>query len=138
MKTPREILFAESSDALPRLNRIRRQVLEQHHADNRGILTAIWEELFLPTRKWFGALTYVWLTIFILSIFLSDTPPATIAYRQNFHPSREIVEQLQAQNRLRRELLFENKTEPVAKPERQSYLPRPYFKAKERYEYYLA
>jgi hypothetical protein len=85
MKTPRDILFARHQAAKPRLDAVRRNVLNvEFQEERRAVDTAtlpmlIWRELIFPCRRIWAGLTAVWILIFIVNFSQRDGSQAVIA-----------------------------------------------------------
>lgn len=111
MKTPREILLARHQAAEPRLDALRRGVIENLPAnesprlDRMNHFVAACRELFrLPRWAWSG-LAAAWLVIFGLNFVARESPatqatPATVAKR-----SSDTLQALREQKQLLAELV---------------------------------
>ena len=128
MKTPREILLEWHQAAVPKLDAVRRESvgqasrLSQNRKPDTGrmsVISLLWRELILPSRRIWAGLAAVWLLIFAVNLSMRDHSPAdtmTSAAPQMMLTFRQ-------QQQLLTELLGPDETR-VAEPAAPS-LPRP-------------
>ena len=90
MKIPRDILFARHQIITPKLDAIRRSVVEELNnqetteqgwrasfvASLLGCSNNLWLELVLPCRRIWTGLAAVWILVFIVNFSLRDGSPA--------------------------------------------------------------
>ena len=75
MKTPREILLEEHREAEPKLDAIRRRVIDRacHRTEDRPLasivtwLRLLWNQLFVPSRPAWLSLAAAWVVVATLS-----------------------------------------------------------------------
>lgn len=91
MNTPRELLLSKHRSAEPKLDAIRREVVNQIASERlaqespglgalvKALLVKAWQELFLPCRRVWQGLAVAWCVIVGLQISSSDGSPRTIA-----------------------------------------------------------
>jgi hypothetical protein len=121
MKTPREVLLEHHQTAIPRLDAIRRKVLERERrlgAPPRGWsvrwLATPWRELIWPCRRIWAGLAVVWLVIVAANVSLVDHP-RTVATKSP-RPSVEMILAFWRQERSLGELIDRRPSPPVAPP----------------------
>ena len=125
MKTPREILFARHQSAAPKLDAIRRSVVDElnnQDAKTRSFLSIvaslrlccsnkIWQELVFPCRRIWTGLAAVWLLLFIANF--SQREPVSSVTGQPVR-SQAVMMSWQAQQRWMNELLADRSAPPEA------------------------
>jgi len=124
MKTPREILLERHQVADGKLDAIRRQVLQSElkteppgAATPTPWLAVLWQQLIWPCRRAWMGLAAAWVVIGALQALSgSSLPPGTARHVAATPP--EIMALLQAQQRLRAELLGAAPLEHAAAPSR--------------------
>jgi hypothetical protein len=126
MKTPREILFARHQNAAPKLDAIRREVLNaEFQGEDKtpfylNLPLMFWRELIFPCRRIWAGLAAVWILIFAVNFSLRDNSQ-TIAMKSS--PSPEMILTFGQQERLLAELIGPDETR-VAEPPK-TFFPRP-------------
>ena len=135
MKTPREILLERHRATAPKLDAIRREVVEELNnkdAKTQSILSSfaplrlccsnkIWLELVWPCRRIWTGLAAVWILIFAFNFSQHD--PAELMARKSTPPSPEMILTFRQQERLLAELIGPNEPQAVAPPK--PFLPQP-------------
>ncbi len=126
MKTPREILLARHYSTEPRLDALRHRVVAGLAVEPlpaaRSWLVALEDFLRLP-RPVLGGLAAVWLIIVALNLASRDTvAPSSRAPQQMTRTSKETLQALHEQKRLRAELVGSLR-DADAEPPR--FIPRP-------------
>jgi hypothetical protein len=137
MKTPREILFQRHENAAPKLDAIRREVVEVAADVNRrkqlvheltlaaALANAIrlsLRELVWPCRRTWAALAAVWVALFIFNV--SQRDKAELAARKLPPPSPEAIMAWRQQERLLAELIGPSAPGGDAE-QRKIFLPKP-------------
>jgi hypothetical protein len=139
MKTPREILLARHRAAAPKLDAIRREVVEAAADVNRRkqsvreltfaatLANAIrlpFRELVWPCRRTWTALAAVWIALFIFNV--SQRDKLELAARKLPPPSPEAIMAWRQQERLLAELIGSSGTSGTGDAERRKiFLPKP-------------
>ena len=136
MKTPREILLARHRAAAPKLDAIRREVVEVAADVNRRkqsvreltfaatLANAIrlpFRELVWPCRRTWASLAVVWIAIFVFNV--SQRDKSELAARKLPPPSAEAIMAWQQQERLLAELI--GPSVPGDAERRKIFLPKP-------------
>jgi hypothetical protein len=127
MKTPREILFARHQNAAPKLDTIRREVLnaefqgEDQTPFYLNLLPMIWRELIFPCRRIWAGLAAIWILIFVVNF--SQRDPSELMARKTPRPSPEMILTFGQQERLLAELIGPDETR-IAEPPK-TFFPRP-------------
>ena len=136
MKTPREILFQRHESAAPKLDAIRREVVEVAADVNRRkqpvreltfaatLASAIrlsFLELVWPCRRTWAALAAVWIALFIFNV--SQRDKSELAARKLPPPSPEAIMAWRQQERLLAELIGSSGTGDTER--RKIFLPKP-------------
>ena len=138
MKTPREILFARHQAAAPKLDAIRREIVEaefkpvgqasrlspvssQMETGWKPVLCLLWRELIFPCRRIWAGLATTWILIFGFNFAQRD--PAELLARKSPPPAPLMILTFRQQERLLTELIGPNEVQAVAptKP----FLPQP-------------
>jgi hypothetical protein len=123
MKTPREILFARHQAAAPKLDAVRRSVVEGLNNEDAkthsflssfvpwclGCSNKIWWELIWPCRRIGTGLAAVWLLIFIVNF--SQRDPVSSATGRPVH-AQAVMMSWQVQQRWMNELLADRSATP--------------------------
>jgi hypothetical protein len=120
MKTPRDILTSKHRAAAPRLDAIRREVVNSQL--RRRSFTAfifdfpslVWKELIFPSRRIWAGLAAVWLLILVANFSMRDHPQMAVAKSSS---SREMIMAFKQQQQLLTELIGPNEV-PVAEPQK--------------------
>ena len=132
MKTPREILLERHQNATPKLDTIRRKVMNAT-ADMIGRKQSAREftfaetimlplrQLLWPHPKAWAGLAVVWIFIFVLNFSMRDKTP--VVAEKVAPPSPEVVAELRQQQRLFAELI--GSTETRVADRQKLFLPRP-------------
>jgi hypothetical protein len=135
MKTPRDILFARHQAAAPKLNAIRRAVVnELNHQGTKeqsfpnsfvssllGCLDKFWLELIWPSRRiWLGLAT-VWVLLFLINVSQRDSSPRVMAKSA---PTAEVMTTFRDQQKLLNEL-FADRSLPVDAESPRIFSPKP-------------
>jgi hypothetical protein len=115
MKTPRDILFARHQAAAPKLDAIRRDVLNIELRDGRRVAVPkfrvadtatlpilIWRELIFPCRRIWTGLAAVWILLFIVNLSQRDGSQTMMVKSA---PTAEMVMTFRDQQKLLNELL---------------------------------
>ena len=128
MKTPREILFARHQAAAPKLDVIRREVVNVAADVNRRkpvreftfaatVAKAIaipFQELIWPCRRIWAGLAAVWILIFAINF--SQRDPAEMLARKSPPPSPEMILAFRQQEKLLSELIGQNEPQAAEPP----------------------
>jgi hypothetical protein len=133
MKTPREILLHKHQAVGPKLDEVRRSVL--NGAGNQAVEAArlssalrfpqlVWNELILPCRRIWGGLAAAWILILLLNVASSDTDFSGPTMAQAAKRSPEVIRAAKEHRRLLSEMLADARTEPIAEPPRSILRPR--------------
>jgi hypothetical protein len=136
MKTPREILLERHRSAAPKLDAIRREVVEVAADVNRrkqpvreltfaaALANAIrlsFRELVWPCRRTWAALAAVWIALFIFNA--SQRDKSELAALKLPPPSPEMILTFRQQEKLLAELIGPNEPQAVEPPK--PFLPQP-------------
>ena len=136
MKTPRELLLERHQATMPKLDAIRREVVEVAADVNRrkqtvrdltfaaALANAIrlsFLELVWPCRRTWAALAAVWIALFIFNV--SQRDKAELAARKLPPPSPEAIMAWRQQERLLAELIGSPGTGDAE--QRKIFLPKP-------------
>jgi hypothetical protein len=127
MKTPREILFARHRNAAPKLDAIRRDVLNVVFQNENPIPFYLnlplmfWRELIFPCRRIWSALAAVWILIFAVNF--SQRDPSELMARKSPPPSQEMILTFRQQEILLAELIGQSETQTAEPPK--TFSPRP-------------
>jgi hypothetical protein len=136
MKTPREILLERHRSAAPKLDAIRREVVEVAADVNRrkqpvreltfaaALANAIrlsFRELVWPCRRTWAALAAVWIALFIFNA--SQRDKSELAALKLPPPSPEMILTFRQQEKLLAELIGPNEPQAAAPPK--PFLPQP-------------
>jgi hypothetical protein len=135
MKTPREILLEQHRSAAPKLDAIRREVVEELNnqetkeqsrpaslvASLLGCSNKLWLELIWPCRRIWTGLAAVWVLLFIVDFSQRDNVSGVTG-----KPARsgEVIMSLQAQQRWMNELLADRSAPPETDRSR-NFAPKP-------------
>lgn len=136
MKTSREILLEQHRSAAPKLDAIRREVVEGlNNKDAKarsqatgwvawllGCSNKLWLELVWPCRRIWTGLAAVWVLIFVFNF--SQRDPLERMARKSPPPSPEMILAFRQQERLLAELIGLNETH-AAEPPPKPFLPQP-------------
>jgi hypothetical protein len=129
MKTPRDILFARHQAATPKLEALRREVVNVAADVNRRrqpireftfaatLAKAIrlpFQELIWPCRRIWTGLAAVWILIFVFNF--SQRDPSELMARKAPPPSPEMILAFRQQQRLLAELIGPNETRAAEPP----------------------
>jgi hypothetical protein len=119
MKTPREILLERHQAAAPKLDAIRREMVNlKFRRDN--FVANIWRELIFPSRRIWASLAAIWIFIFIVNVSQRDHSPMTVAKASS---SPELILTYRQQEKLLAELIAPSEPQ-VAEPPK-NFSPRP-------------
>ena len=140
MKTPREILLERHQAAAPKLDVIRREIVDaefkrvgqasrlspsemtkRSETGATPVLRLLWRELILPSRQIWAGLAAIWILIFIFNF--SQRDPAELMARKSPPPSPEMILTFRQQEKLLAELIGPNEPQAIAPPK--SFLPQP-------------
>jgi hypothetical protein len=135
MKTPRDILFARHQNAAPKLDTIRREVLQAEYvrkgrraavpkfraADTATLPFLIWRELIFPCRRIWAGLAAIWILIFAINF--SQRDKSEMMANKTPLPSPDMILVFRQQERLLAELTDQKET-PIAEPPK-LFLPQP-------------
>ena len=134
MKTPRDILLAHHQAAAPKLDAIRRSVVDQLSNQGTqeqswpayfvawllGCPNKLWQELVWPSRRIWAGLAAIWIGILILNFSQRENSPA-MAMKS---PSPQMIMTWQQQERLLAELIGPNEPGVAEPPKRVGPRPR--------------
>ena len=126
MKTPRDILLAKHHAAAPKLDAIRREIVNSQFRRRSfaafvlDFPSLLWRELILPSRRIWAGLAAIWLFLLVANFSMRDRSPMALA---NARPSPQMMLAFRQQQQLMSELLSPGDV-PVAEP-RKPYAPRP-------------
>ena len=134
MKTPRDILLAHHQAAAPKLDAIRRSVVDQLNNQGTqeqswpafvvawllGCPNKLWQELVWPSRRIWAGLAAIWIGILILNFSQRDNSPA-MAMKSR---SPQMIMTWQQQERLLAELIGPNEPGVAEPPKRVGPRPR--------------
>jgi hypothetical protein len=135
MKTPRDILFARHQAATPKLDALRREIVEglnnqatKEQSWSASLVTLFlccskqfWRELIWPCRRIWAGLAAVWILIFVFNF--SQRDPSELMARKAPPPSPEMILAFRQQQRLLAELIGPSETRTAEPPK--SLLPQP-------------
>jgi hypothetical protein len=135
MKTPHDILFARHQAAAPRLDAVRREVVNVAADVNRrkpvreftfaaALAKAVaipFQELIWPCRRIWTGLAAIWILIFVVNFSLRDDAGSGAGKSV---PSAEIIMSLQVQQRWMNEL-FADRLAPPDADRRRNFMPKP-------------
>jgi hypothetical protein len=134
MKTPRDILFARHQAATPKLDAIRREVLNAELregrraavpkfrvADTAILPILIWRELIFPCRRIWTGLAAIWILLFIVNFSQHDGSQTIIARSA---PTPEMMMTFRDQQKLLNEL-FADRSLPVEAERPRIFSPKP-------------
>ena len=134
MKTPRDILFARHQTAAPKLDAIRREVLNAEFrerrraavpkfsaADTATLPILVWRELIFPCRRIWMGLATVWVLLFIVNFSQHDGSQTIIAKSA---PTPEMMMTFRDQQKLLNEL-FADRSLPVEAERPRIFSPKP-------------
>jgi hypothetical protein len=135
MKTPRDILLARHQAAAPKLDAIRRSVVNE--LNNQGtkeqsfpasLVTSLlggsnklWRELIWPSRRVWSGLATVWVLLFLINVSQRDSSPRVMAKSA---PTAEAMSTFRDQQKLLNEL-FADRSLPVDAEPRRIFSPKP-------------
>ena len=125
MKTPREILFGRHQAAAPKLDAIRRSVVDELNNQETkeqsfpavfvssllGCSNKFWQELIFPCRRTWTGLAAVWLLLFIVNFFQRETVSSVTGQPVR---SQAVMMSWQVQQRWMNELLADRSSPPEA------------------------
>ena len=122
MKTPREILLERHGNVQPKLDGIRRAVVNDLNQDAKaqswaaglvalclGFPNKLWNELILPSRRVWTGLAVVWALILVVNVSLRDNVSSVTG--QPVHSS-PVMMSWQTQQRLMNEVLADRMAPP--------------------------
>ena len=123
MKTPRDLLFARHQTAVPKLDAIRREVVNELNNEETkeqggfeafvslllGCSNKFLRELVFPCRRLWSGLAAVWLLLFIVNFSQRDNVSSVTGKPVR---SGEIIMSVQAQQRWVNELLADRSATP--------------------------
>ena len=136
MKTPREILLTRHRAVDPKLDVIRREVVEVAANVNRrkqpvreltfaaalaNVIKLSFLELIWPCRRTWAGLAAVWMALFIFNV--SQRDPSELAARKLPPPSPEAIMAWRQQEKLLAELI--GPSAPSDAEQRKIFLPKP-------------
>jgi hypothetical protein len=135
MKTPRDILFARHQAAAPKLDAVRREVVDKLNnkdTKTRSFLSSFaplslccsnifWQELVWPCRRIWSGLALVWVLLFLVNFSGRDNVSSVTGKPVR---SAEVMMSLQVQQRWMNELLADRSVPPEADRPR-SFTPKP-------------
>ena len=124
MKTPRELLLNRRQAITPKLDAIRREVVNTElRATETSLLdwpVLLWRELVWPCRRIWAGLSAVWLVILVVNVSMRDNSQTTLAKSS---PTPATMMTFQQQERLLAELIEPRETR-AAEPRKKS-IPQP-------------
>jgi hypothetical protein len=135
MKMPRDILLEKHRSAAPKLDAIRREVVEELNNQETKeqsrpdtfvtwllcCSNKLWLELIWPCRRIWTGLAAVWILIFVFNF--SQRDPAELMARKTPPPSPEMILAFRQQQRLLAELIGSSETRAAEPPK--PFLPQP-------------
>jgi hypothetical protein len=136
MKTPRDIMLARHRAVEPKLDAIRREVVDAAADVNRrkqpvreltfaaalaNAIEVLFQELVWPCRRTWAALAVVWMALFIFNVSQQDK--SELAARKLPPPSPEAIMAWRQQERLLAELI--GPSAPGDAEQRKTFLPKP-------------
>lgn len=131
MKTPRDLLLAQHRAAEPKLDALRREVVDQCRAERQVNVHAVhgnhaetiarlfWRELILPSRRLWAGLAGAWVVILAVHFALRD--PAGTGSPKVYVPA---MMSFQEQQKLLNNLLTD-RSAPVDVDRPKPFVPRP-------------
>jgi len=136
MKTPRDILLEQHRSATPKLDAIRREVVEGLNIQDAkarsqatgfvssllGCSNKLWLELVWPCRRIWTGLAAAWVLIFVFNF--SQRDPSELMARKSPPPSPEMILAFRQQERLLAELIGSSETR-AAEPPPKPFSPQP-------------
>ena len=116
MKTPRDILLARHQATAPKLDTLRRDVVNSEFRKHNifDFPSLLWRELVFPSRRIWTGLAAVWLLILAANFSMRDHPQMTMAKSS---PSQATIVAFKEQQQLLTELIGANDA-PVAEPQK--------------------
>ena len=138
MKTPREILLKRHQAAAPKLDAIRREIVDAEfnvgqasslspsekirrpETGRMPVLLLIWRELIFPCRRIWIGLAAAWIVILTVNFSMHDHSP-TVAMKSA--PTVEMIMAWRQQERLLSELIGPNETRAAEPPK--PFAPQP-------------
>ncbi len=127
MKTPRDTLLARYQNITPKLDAIRREVLNTEFQTGKQtpffakLPLALWHELIWPSRRIWAGLALIWILIFTVN--LSQRDKSDMLAGKTVLPSPGMALVFQQQERLLAEL-NDPKDTPLTEPPK-SFVPQP-------------
>lgn len=135
MKTPREILLARHEAAGPRLDAIRRRVVDELNNQETkeqsflatfvssllGCSNKFWLELIWPCRQVWTGLAAIWVLLLVVNVAQRDRSPVIMARSQ---PTVAMLLAVRNQEKLLNELLADH-SQPVEADRPDNVAPRP-------------
>lgn len=135
MKTPREVLLARHQAAAPKLDAVRRLVVnELNHQGTKeqswlaslvtsllGCSNKLWLELLWPCRRTWSGLATVWVLLFLINVSQRDSSPRVMAKST---PTAEVMTTFRDQQKLLNEL-FADRSLPVDAESPRIFSPKP-------------
>jgi hypothetical protein len=117
MKTPRELLLGRHQAAGPRLDEIRKRVIDSVRSKRPFFALKLWEELILPARHAWMGLAAGW--VLILALDLAARGDAGVSVNKPGPPSADSVIALQRKEQLMAQLFKEDEdpSPPAKAPE---------------------
>lgn len=111
MKTPREILLERHQSAAPKLDAIRREILNAEFRRDNFVAAIsnwpilLWRELILPSRRIWSSLATIWILIFIFNFLQRDhsqmaTATASVPEMMSFGEQQKLLNELLADRSL--------------------------------------
>jgi len=131
MKTPRELLLAQHRAAEPKLDTLRREVVDQCRAERQvnvhavhgtraeTIASLFWRELILPSRRLWTGLAGAWVVILAIHFALRD--PVSTGSPKVYVPA---MMSFQEQQKLLNNLLTD-RSSPMDVDRPKPFVPRP-------------
>lgn len=130
MKTPRQILFQKHAASMPKLDRLRAEVLRQHGPRTKALsrfrernfaalaVEKLWAELIWPCRRVWAGLAAVWFVLlgFQLGAHSPETPPHATS-------AAALATALEQRRQLLAELFRPTPVAPPPKPPPQAHAP---------------
>jgi hypothetical protein len=134
MKKPRDILFARHQAAAPKLDAIRREVLNAELREGRRVAVPkfrvadtatlpilVWRELIFPCRRIWTGLAAIWILLFIVNFSQRDGSRTTMGKSV---PTPEMMMTFRDQQKLLNEL-FADRSLPVEAERPRIFSPKP-------------
>jgi hypothetical protein len=130
MKTPRELLLGQHANAVPRLDQIRRDIVDRIGPTPPSFAVKVWQELIVPARRAWACVAAGWVVVLALNLMTGGDASVGASEPGRMNPDSVIA--LQRQERLMALSIEENTDEPSspAKPPE----PRPRTEADVAYE----